>query len=42
MFSTGGLDAQKVLGGVFSLEDWESAFEAMESGRNIKSVIVFT
>jgi Zn-dependent alcohol dehydrogenase len=29
-----------VLGGVYELDDWEEAFSAMESGRNIKSVMV--
>ncbi|HEX8508883.1 MAG TPA: zinc-binding dehydrogenase [Propionibacteriaceae bacterium] len=34
------LDAQSVLGGVYELDDWQEAFGAMESGRNIKSVMV--
>lgn len=42
MFSTGRLDTEKVLGGVYPLEEWEEAFEAMESGRNVKSVMVFS
>ena len=40
LFSTGKLDTQSVLGGVYELDDWQNAFEAMESGRNIKSVMV--
>lgn len=40
LFSTGRLDPQSVLGGVYELEDWEQAFEDMESGKNIKSVMV--
>ena len=42
MFSTGRLETEKVLGGVYPLEEWEEAFEAMESGRNVKSVMVFS
>lgn len=34
------LDAQAVIGGVYELADWHEAFDAMESGRNIKSVMV--
>ena len=41
MFATGRLETQKVLGGIYQLNDWEEAFEAMEQGHNIKSVIVF-
>ncbi len=40
LFSTGRLDTATVLGGVYELDDWEQAFEHMESGRNIKSVMV--
>lgn len=40
LFSTGRLDTQSVLGGVYELEDWERAFDDMEVGRNIKSVMV--
>jgi alcohol dehydrogenase/L-iditol 2-dehydrogenase len=40
LFSTGMLDTSRVLGGVYELADWRSAFEDMESGRNIKSVMV--
>lgn len=40
LFSRGKLDPQAVLGGVYELDDWQTAFEAMESGRNIKSVMV--
>ncbi|WP_166867720.1 MULTISPECIES: zinc-binding dehydrogenase [unclassified Salinibacterium] len=42
MFSTGTLQTDKVLGGVYPLEEWEEAFEAMESGRNVKSVMLFS
>lgn len=40
LFATKKLDPQSVLGGVYPLEQWEEAFEAMESGKNIKSVMV--
>jgi alcohol dehydrogenase/L-iditol 2-dehydrogenase len=40
LFSSRRLDPQSVLGGVYELDDWERAFEDMESGRNIKSVMV--
>ena len=30
-----------VLDGTYSLDDWEEAFEAMENGTNIKSVVTF-
>lgn len=42
LFSSGRLETERVLGGVYPLEEWETAFEAMESGRNIKSVLVFS
>ncbi len=41
MFASGRLDPASVLGGVYALEDWEKAFDEMESGRNIKSVMTF-
>ncbi|MDR5701105.1 zinc-dependent alcohol dehydrogenase [Agromyces aerolatus] len=40
LFASGALDTSAVLGGVYELADWERAFEDMESGRNIKSVMV--
>jgi len=40
LFSTGALDTTRILGGVYELDDWERAFEDMEAGRNIKSVMV--
>lgn len=39
LFAAGGLDPQSVIGGVYELADWRQAFEAMEAGHNIKSVI---
>jgi len=39
LFGSGGLDPAAALGGVYSIEDWEEAFSAMERGDNIKSVL---
>jgi alcohol dehydrogenase/L-iditol 2-dehydrogenase len=39
LFAAGKLDPTSVIGGVYPLDDWESAFEDMEAGRNIKSVV---
>lgn len=41
LMSTGQLNLDPVIGGVYSLDDWEAAFEDMESGKNVKSVIKF-
>ncbi|GMA24432.1 Zn-dependent alcohol dehydrogenase [Luteimicrobium album] len=41
-FATGRLDASAALGGVYPLDDWAQAFEDMESGRNVKSVLTFS
>jgi hypothetical protein len=30
-----------MIGGVYPLADWEAAFQAMESGANVKSVLVY-
>ncbi len=39
LFASGKLDPTSVIGGVYPLERWETAFEDMESGTNIKSVV---
>jgi alcohol dehydrogenase/L-iditol 2-dehydrogenase len=39
LFAARRLDPQAVLGGVYPLDRWQEAFEAMDSGQNIKSVI---
>jgi L-iditol 2-dehydrogenase len=39
LFASGKLDPQSVIGGVYPLESWEAAFEDMEAGRNVKSVV---
>ena len=41
LFETGRLNPDTVLDGTYSLDDWEEAFEAMENGTNIKSVVTF-
>lgn len=40
LFSSRKLDTDAVLGGVYDLQDWLVAFRDMESGKNIKSVMV--
>ncbi|GAA5198115.1 zinc-binding dehydrogenase [Rugosimonospora acidiphila] len=42
LFASGRLDPRAVLGGVYALENWQEGFEAMATGRNIKSVIRMT
>jgi alcohol dehydrogenase/L-iditol 2-dehydrogenase len=37
--STGMLDVEPVIGGVWPLEQWQSAFEEMHSGRIVKAVL---
>ncbi len=39
MMSTGQLDITPVLGGIYPLEKWEEAFEAMHSGAILKAVL---
>ncbi len=39
LMKSGLLDLDLVLGGVYPIDDWEEGFHAMESGKNIKSVI---
>ncbi|WP_026820725.1 zinc-dependent alcohol dehydrogenase [Arthrobacter castelli] len=41
LFASGRLNPDTVLDGVYSLEEWEAGFEAMENGTNIKSVVTF-
>lgn len=42
LFASGRLEPSTIIGAVYPLEDWENAFEHMESGRNIKSVMTFS
>ena len=39
LISSGLLDLEPILGGVYPIEDWKTAFEQMECGNHIKSVI---
>lgn len=39
LFDTAQLRPAEVIGGVYGLEDWQRAFEDMEAGRNVKSVV---
>lgn len=39
LFATGRLDPQSVIGGTYPLSEWLDAFESMEQGRSIKSVV---
>ncbi|PDQ34369.1 MAG: hypothetical protein B5766_12060 [Candidatus Lumbricidophila eiseniae] len=39
LFATGQLHPESALGGVYPIEEWETAFSAMQKGDNIKSVL---
>lgn len=39
LLSTGQVNLAAVIGGIYPLQDWEEAFDAMERGENVKSVI---
>ena len=39
LMANGQLNLDAVIGGVYSLTDWEAAFTHMEEGQNVKSVI---
>jgi alcohol dehydrogenase/L-iditol 2-dehydrogenase len=39
LLTTGALDVQKVIGGVWPLEQWHEAFETMHSGKIAKAVL---
>ena len=39
LMSTGQLILDPIIGGVYSLDKWQEAFEDMETGKNIKSVL---
>ncbi|GGL97851.1 zinc-binding dehydrogenase [Nakamurella endophytica] len=39
LFASGQLRPERILGGVYPIEEWEEAFSAMQHGRNIKSVL---
>ena len=40
LLSSGQIDLKPIIGGVYPLGDWEEAFEEMEAGVNVKSVLV--
>ena len=40
LLSSGQINLDPIIGGVYPLTDWEEAFEAMEAGANVKSVLV--
>lgn len=42
LISTGRIDPGPVIGGVHPLADWQAAFESMESGATVKSVLTMT
>ena len=39
LLASGQVNLDPVIGGVYDLTDWEEAFGAMQSGRNVKSVL---
>jgi alcohol dehydrogenase/L-iditol 2-dehydrogenase len=41
LMATKQLNLDLMIGGVYPLADWEAAFQAMESGANVKSVLVY-
>ena len=40
LLSSGQIDLAPIIGGVYPLENWEAAFEQMEAGVNVKSVLL--
>jgi len=40
LMGSGQLNLDPVIGGEYPLSDWHGAFEHMEAGRNVKSVLV--
>jgi alcohol dehydrogenase/L-iditol 2-dehydrogenase len=40
LLSSGQIDLKPVIGGLYGLDDWHSAFSKMEAGENVKSVLV--
>lgn len=41
LLSTGQVNLGPVIGGVYSLDEWEEGFSKMEAGQNVKSVLKF-
>ena len=40
LLATGQIDLEQIIGGVYPLGDWVEAFEEMEAGANVKSVLL--
>lgn len=40
LLSSGQIDLTPIVGGVYNLDKWEEAFEEMEAGNNVKSVLL--
>lgn len=40
LLSSGQIDLSPIIGGVYPLDEWEVAFEEMEAGNNVKSVLM--
>lgn len=40
LLSSGQIDLRPVIGGIYPLNEWEQAFEEMEMGNNVKSVLI--
>lgn len=40
LLSSGQIDLKPIVGGVYNLDKWEEAFEEMEAGNNVKSVLI--
>ncbi len=40
LLSSGQINLEPVIGGLYSLNEWEAAFTRMDSGENVKSVLV--
>lgn len=40
LLSSGQINLEPVIGGLYSLSDWEAAFSKMEAGDNVKSVLM--
>jgi L-iditol 2-dehydrogenase len=40
LLSSGQINLEPVIGGLYSLNDWETAFSKMEAGDNVKSVLM--
>lgn len=40
LLSSGQIDLELIIGGVYPLGDWVEAFEEMEAGKNVKSVLL--